>query len=573
MSSNAIASGSAILTANADGLAAGLDKGAKAVQTWGTKVAATINSTFKGGTLGGFQNIGSAAVGQLAGLANAAKSALSGAGLAIGTMIGGPIGGAIGSAVGSAVGELGTVAVGALAAPFEKLNKFSDIHFQSKSLGVSASQFAGLSVVMEKAGIDGAHVAQTFAVMGKQISDVAAGKGKGAALAFQTLGLNAAELVNLKPDQQLLKIADAFHNMPAGADQASAAVHLFGGNAAGMLKELSKGSGSIQGLVDSMKKTGAVLSDDQYAAAGAASRAWKDAKVSIKSAWDGLANRATMLAAPVIGFVGKAVTKVFAMAAPVFEWVGRAIGKVGDIVTAIFEQLMKWFDEGVAAVKAFGAEFLNFGGQMPTVEDVVVSVFRAIGTVVALAWDTFKLGPGVMAVVTGAILENGATILGVFRQITDLAKDLPADMRPEWVDGMVNGIAKADDAVKAFGGKLKNWGKDAVTSWGEGPANFNRWLDKALVKKGKLDEVKLNADGTPAEGATGGPLKLAGALAKGSKEAYSMVLKNQLAGMFGDRGDLPKQQLKEAQKGNKIGEKQLGEQKKTNDKLGALGVT
>src|SRR4051812_3980475 len=121
MANNAIASGAVTLTANADGLAAGLDKGAKDVQTWGTKVGASLTSLFnsKGGTMGALQNLGGAVTNKLAGLASAAKGLLSGVGAGIGTAIGGPIGGAIGGAVGSAVGALGETVVGALAAPFE----------------------------------------------------------------------------------------------------------------------------------------------------------------------------------------------------------------------------------------------------------------------------------------------------------------------------------------------------------------------------------------------------------------------------------------------------------------------
>jgi hypothetical protein len=218
MADNAIASGAAILTANAGGLNSGLDKAATDEKTWGTKVTGSINSVFssKGGTMGGLQSIGTAVTNQLAGLASKAKSVLSGAGGAIGTMLGGPIGGAIGSAVGGTLGSIGETVVAAIATPFEKLDLFAKINKQAENLGISASQVQGLTAVMGKAGIEGDAVAQTFAQMGKQISDVATGHGKGAGMAFAKLGLDAAELMKLKPDQQLLKIADAFAAMPKG---------------------------------------------------------------------------------------------------------------------------------------------------------------------------------------------------------------------------------------------------------------------------------------------------------------------------------------------------------------------
>src|SRR5258708_6668914 len=111
MSSNAIASGSAILTANADGLASGLDKAAKDVKGWGTKVGGTLTKLFnsKGGTIGAVSNVGTAITDKLAGMAAKAKDILAGVGGAIGMALGGPIGGAIGTAVGKALGTLGEV--------------------------------------------------------------------------------------------------------------------------------------------------------------------------------------------------------------------------------------------------------------------------------------------------------------------------------------------------------------------------------------------------------------------------------------------------------------------------------
>lgn len=572
--SNAIASGSVILTANADGLKASLDRAAQHVGTWGQGVAASLSNAFnaKGGALGGLQHIGGAVTGKLAGLASAAKGLLSGAGTAIGTMLGGPIGGAIGAAVGSAVGALGETVVGALGAPFEKLDLFAGIVKQSASLGISASQFQGLTAVMGMAGIEGDHVGQTFAVMGKQISDVAAGKGKGAALAFEKLGLSAAELMAMKPDQQFLAIADAFKKMPAGADQASAAVHLFGGNAAAMLPLLQRGGAGIGDLIGSMKKTGAVLSDDQLQAAANASKAWKSAKRDIKSAWDGLANRATLIAAPVIEFIAKAVSKGFALLAPVFDWVGRAVGKVADIVTAVFEQLMTWFDAGVAAVKAFGAEWLSFGGEMPTVEEMIVSVFRAVGVTAAYAWDAVKLGAGVIAYVAGAILESGGSILSMFRALTDLVKELPDDVRPKWVDDMVAGVAKADDAVKAFGGKMKDWGKGAMGGFGKSAADFNKWLDDALkAKKAGGEMGKALVDGLGEAVADAAPVKLSGAMLRGSMEAYSLVVKNRLSGIA-TQDEPIKGVLNEAKKANAHHKNVDKNTKKSADILDGLGA-
>jgi hypothetical protein len=578
VSSNAIASGSAILTANADGLASGLDKAAKDVKSWGTKVGGVITSTFsgKGGVLGGLQNLGGAVTGKLAGLATAAKGLLSGAGMAIGTMIGGPIGGAIGGAVGSAIGSIGETVVGALGAPFEKLDLFAKINKQAQSLGVSASQFQGLTAVMGKAGIEGDQVAGIFATMGKSISDVAAGKGKGAALAFQSLGLDAEKLRAMKPDEQFLAIADAFAKMPAGADQASAAVHLFGGNAAALLPELQKGGTGIQAFIEQQKKVGAVLSDDQLQAAANASKAWKQAKLEISSTWEGLVNRATLIAAPVISFVAKAVSKIFQFVQPVFDWVGRAVSKVADITTAVFEQLDKWFAEGVKWLQELGQELFGFAGEWPSVQDVIVSVFRTAGVAGAYTWDTIKAGAGLAAVAIGKVIgfvgDLAGQFKGTFKDIASAGADAARALGMDDTAAMFDRVGAAADSIadkiNGTGAAIQKWGQNAFDSWGSSAAQFNKWLDKALAKKGKLDEA---GTGAAAGGPVASPAKFAAALAPATKEAYSMVLKNDFG--LNQNKDVAKEQLKEHKKANKLNQKQLDEQKKTNAALANVGVT
>lgn len=579
---NAIASGSVVLTANADGLKSGLDKAGKDVQGWGARIGNTLSTAFnaKGGTMGGLQSLGAAVVSPLVGLASKAKGLLTGAGVAIGTMVGGPIGGAIGGAIGSGLGGIGEVVVGAIAHPFEKLDLFRDIVKQSAALGISASQFQGLSVVMAKAGIEGEGVSQVFASMGKQIADVASGHGKGAARAFEMLGLDAQKLIAMKPDQQFLAIADAFAAMPPGAAQASAAVHLFKGNAAGLLPELQKGSAGIQGLIDKMKGTGAVLSDDQLKAAAGASRAWKDAKVEIKSAWDGLANRATLIAAPVIKFVSQAVSKFFAFMQPVFEWVGRAVAKVADLATIVFEQLGKWVDVVVREVSALAGEFGGLGADIPTVQDVIVLMFRTVGTAAAYTWDVVKLGAGAFAYFASFAVEAIGDAMRFFK---DMILELTG-----WGHAVAEGLGMHDtakmftdagDVVEKAEGRLKKSAKE-MRNWGLGVGGgdldksakeFNAWLDKALepkkagekvgdgVVKGAIEEIE---DGL-------GGAKFAAALKVGSTEAYSLVLKNATGA---NQQDHEKEALKEAKRANKLNEKKLKEAEKTNKILGAVGV-
>lgn len=584
MAGNAIGTGAVVLTANADGLASGLAKASEDVFKFGEGVGTTlekagskswmsklsggigsaISTVFGGkGMLSGLQSLGGDVATKISGWATAAKGGLTSAGTAIGTALGGPIGAAIGGAVGSAVGELGVTVAGALGSPFEKIDEFAKTVKKASVLGISGSQYQGLTQSLAKVGIEGEQVDVVFAKLGNTLTKAANGDMMAGAM-FQKLGLDAKQLAGQPLDQTFLSIADAISKLPSPAEQANAAIAAFGKNGVALLPQLQQGGKGIQDFIDQQKKMGAVLSDSQLKAAADASKAWKGAKAQISAAWEGLKNRATIIVAPIIEFAGKAVSKAFALATPVFEWMGRAIETVADIARAVFEQLTVWFEEGIGWVKSWTAELGTFTGGWPTVRTVIVEVFRGIGIAAALAWDTVKAGAGVFAVVAGTCVESGMGILSVFRRLVDLLKHLPDDVKPSWLNGFIEGVDKADDKFRAWGTGLKNWGKDAVTGWGQSAQKFSDWLDRALApKKPKAADMKPPAaSGAATSPEVWQPAKLAGAVEMGTKEAYSITAKA-LYGDFAKAEDVHKENGKKLDKGNSMMEQILG-------KLGAL---
>lgn len=631
---NAVASGSVILTANADGLKTGLDKSGKDVLTWGQKTGNLLATTLnKGG--GGFSSaaIGGAVGASLAGLGSKLKAGAASLGVVIGTAVGGPIGAAIGGAVGATAGSLFESVFDAVATPFEKIDLFGKIVKQSKSLGISASQFQGLTAVMGKAGIEGDAVAQTFATMGKQISDVAAGKGKGAALAFEALGLDAERLMQLKPDEQFLAIADAFAAMPAGADQASAAVHLFGGQAAALLPELQKGAAGIQGFIDQGKKVGAVLSDDQLQAAANASKAWKSAKNEISLTWDGLVNRVTLIAAPVIEFFAKVMSKAFSFIQPVFEFGGRLAERLSsgfqsafDSITAIasrifdriqprvqpvfdwlgdawmavekvagiawegimsfvvpaIETVVGWIEQGIDMLAEWTTGVFGFSSAWPKAETVVVAAFRAIGVAGAYTFDAIKAAIGGVAVGIGRLIKAIGDLTTFFkralRDLTDSAATVAQALGLDETEAMFRKASAAVDnlgaSIRAQGEEIEGWGQKQIDAFGQSAKQFNGWLDRMLQPKAAGEVV-----GKKIAEAIRKPIleemaeiKLSSAITAGSKESFSLILKNQLRGT--STQDAPiKNLVKEAKKGNdlqKQNNKDLGKVRQEIEKIGVI---
>ena len=541
MAANSIGNASLILSSNGSGLLSGLGNSLSGIKSWGDKAQTSVASSVK------------AISNKVSTSLSAAKSILGGAGTAIGTALGGPIGAVIGGAVGSAAGGIVESIFGAITEPFDKLDLFAKINKQAQTLGISASQFQGLTQVMAKAGIEGDAVSQTFALMGKNVADAAGGHGR-AAPALKQLGIDAQALLSLPIDKQFMAIGDAINQLPPGAEQASAALHIFGGQGAALLPVLQRGGKGIQDFIEQQKKVGAVLGDSQLKAAADASKAWKESKFQISSVWDGLVNRATLIAAPIVKFVAGVVSKAFNLLTPLFDWMNRGIQQVSEILTAVFEVFGGWIDEAIGWLKDIIGQIFGFGDSWMTIQDVVKVVLKTLAQMIGYVWDTLKAGVGVMAQVYGFIIKGMGDVVDVFKEdikeMLNIAGTLPDDLGGKWFRDQAKEVDKWGAAIRKTGGDMEKWGKGAVGSWGNSADRIGAWFDKLGQKKQKLDQVM----GGKGEESTPAKYTPVAAALKDSKEAYSIEARWRTEAMLNPAG-------------KKIEEKNNDELKKVNGKL------
>ena len=537
MAANSIGNASLRLSASGGDLAAGLAKAGQGIKAWGDKTQAAVAGAVTG------------VAGKVVGGLSNAKALLSGAGAAIGTYLGGPIGTAIGGAVGTAAGGIVETIFGAITEPLERLNVFGGLTKQAASLGIASSQFAGLTQQMSKFGIEGNEVNATFAKLGKKVSEAKSGNADAAA-SFAKLGLNAQQLASLPLDEQFLSVADAIAKLPPGGEQAAAAMKLFEDAGVKMLPMLQKGKAGIQEFIEAQKKTGAVLSDSQYKAAADAAKAWKESKQAISSVWDGLVNRATLIAAPIVKFIGGAVQKVYALLTPVFEWLGRAIGKAAEIMEAVGEVLIGWFEEACTWVKEFADEWLNLGDGAMSIESVVLAVLKNVAMGLGYVWDTLKAGAGIVAVVVGAFVEGFGQIVVRFKDtvkgLLELAGELPDSLGGAMFRNAAGRVEEMGQKIQGAGKGLQAWGVGAVDAWGTSAGKIGSWFDKLSGKRKEEEKAAAKLD----EELKAAPYKAVASAVKGSKEAYSIEAK-----------------FRWDSQNKKVEEKQLDEQKKANVKL------
>jgi hypothetical protein len=498
VAANNIGSASLVLSTSGSKLTSGLDKSAGEIKSFAGKASEHLNSI--GGKIS--SGVGAAASGISSKLMMAMKA---------------------GPYVAAAAG-LGLVIYEAIRSPFDKLKELGGLQKKADVLGISSSQLAGLTNQLKRVGIESDQVGDLFAKMGKNLYDAGGGHGK-AAPALKQLGIDAKALMDLAPDEQFKKIADEISKLPPGAAQASAALHIFGNQGAALLPVLQKGGAGIQKFIEEQKKTGAVLGDSQMRAALEAQKAWKESRFAIEEAWDGLVNRATLVAAPIVKFIGGVVTKGMALLTPIFDWIGRAMERVSIILERVGEVFEKWFDEAYQEVKGLLGQVEEFTGAWPTVEEVVTGVLRTVATSIAFLWDGLKMGVGILAIVTSYLVKGFGIVVESFKDtikaLLELAGELPDSMGGKWFRDQAKHVDTLGDRIKASGDKMKDWGKGTIDSFGNGAKDVAKWFDNMDMKRKEAAGKKAKA----AEEAKPAEYKALAATVKGSKEAYSIEAK------------------------------------------------
>lgn len=501
-SNNAIASGATILTANADGLASGLSKANSDLQAWGrsaggglrTSLIENVGGIGKGGGLGGIGGAITGVLGKIPGPAMAAGAALAG--------------------VGVAAHEV-----------FDTLTDLAATNKAAEVLGVSASQYAGMQKVLERVGVEGADVTTMFAKMGKNILDSSA-----AADQFATMGIDMGELRGANLADQFKMIAEGFTRIPRGAEQARAALEIFGKSGATLLPILQKGKAGIDELIDG--ESFEILSDQQYAAAGEAVKAWKAAKKDITGAWDGMVAHASVAFAPVVSFIGKAVSKWMGFMAPVFDWWGRAWGQVGVIAEALFTALGDGLSVVFLGIESLVAGMGVFAEGWPTIQEVVTGVFRTLAVSVGFFWDALKLGMSPFAIAAGYVVEGLGLVVKQFKDTVRSILETIAKIPPVLFPGSLIARAALQDfdtlgnRLEETGKKMQEWGKGAWKNFGKSAEDIGKWFDDLLAPKPKAKKEEPKKDEPPPSLIQAfEPVKFASAIERGSKEAYSIEMR------------------------------------------------
>jgi hypothetical protein len=130
----------------------------------------------------------------------------------------------------------------------------------TRTTGMSAQSSSAWVSIAKSRGIETNTLAQSMTIFSKNIRGAEQGS-KAAAGAFSALGISQKQLAGLNTEQAINAVADAFQNLPDGADKAALAQQLFGRQSRSLLPLLNSGSEGIREQQKAMADAGLTMDE------------------------------------------------------------------------------------------------------------------------------------------------------------------------------------------------------------------------------------------------------------------------------------------------------------------------
>lgn len=287
----------------------------------------------------------------------------------------------------------------------------------AKRTGISADVIQGYSLAANQSGVS----LETF---GKAVQKLTVNLGeaqtgnKSAVKSFADLGLSVTDLARLNPDQAFNAVVSAISKLPNPAQQAAAAVSLFGKSGVELVPIFQEGATYLQQMAAEAKRLGIVLSPQQTAGIASLDDSLQKTQLTLQAfaarAVAELApaltlaseNAATFIASIDVTDVASAVTAAISDLANVFSVFSAAAGPLaGNILPAIGgylafinrQVLASGFSNLSASFVSAAASAYRFAGAAGVAAVGVRSLGAAIRATLATT------GIGLLAVALGAL--------------------------------------------------------------------------------------------------------------------------------------------------------------------------
>lgn len=298
----------------------------------------------------------------------------------------------------------------------------------SQITGMTVANLSALQYAATKTGASADSVGNAVQAMHAKLIQAAMGSNE-AVQSFAYLGINAAHLAQLRPEDQFKLIADRLSRVRNPALQASLAMDIFGGSAEELLPLLRQGANGIRSLEDEARALGVVWSGDDAKAATKFSQAVSSLWSVLKMVKDQVGAALAPVLTEFIGYLTQGLVKV---AAWVRENRGLVVSfaKIVGVFIAVGAGLIALSFATSAIATGFGmiarASILT-GAVLQRVWNAAAVVIRVLRMPLGLILTAFKsLAMVVIGVVKAAFTGGIAAIAGMISPITILGLALVA---------------------------------------------------------------------------------------------------------------------------------------------------
>lgn len=203
------------------------------------------------------------------------------------------------------------------------------IHKLNLRLGATPEALSQLAHAADMSGVPFNTMSMAMQRATRRIAEAAEGTGE-AQGALEELGLEAGELVQMKPEEQLNVLADAMEGLAGDADKVRVAMKLFDSEGVAMVQMLKGGSEAIMAMRDEADELGLTLSQADVDAAAK----FKDSMGKIKAVMQAITTEITIGLAP-------GITKV---AEQFVAWYKANRDLISQNAVAVFERLKTTID-------------------------------------------------------------------------------------------------------------------------------------------------------------------------------------------------------------------------------------
>ncbi len=360
----------------------------------------------------------------------------------------------------------------------------------SKRTGVSAQTLQAYQFAAEQSGVSVETFGKGIQKLGINLGEAQTGN-RSAIKSFADLGLSVEELTRLSPEQAFEKVAAAISQLPNPAQQAAAAVSLFGKSGAELVPVFQEGAGYLAEMRAEAERLRLVLSKEQTQALANLDDSISKVSASFKS----LQARIVAELAPSLVRASEAAAKFFAeisvedlvlRAQSAVQQLADAFAALSPVLEFVVRNPLKAFVGYITFVKSANVakDVLELGLAFKTAA-ISAGGFAAAATAASAAMVALK------AALRGLLLISiqGAIAVG-FSLAAEAALRWATDSTVA-TDAVKVGVADAGQAVNGMGGQFEGAGRAARRFAIEAEAAFKlpAEITDATLIQGTIEEA------------------------------------------------------------------------------------